>query len=258
MRSTQYPPKPPPEEPKFRYQANIENTAKASDLAERALDSKVTISTGELLALAPDVRRHVKELLASKKISANSIEVDPIDSFLTSCFDSEAPTTRVNFEKYDPAASSAAASLPLRVIFPEFAEDVFPECILDGGAQVVLMRKDVWARLRAPIARSKAMAMESANSGTSHTLGLVEEQPVTIGNVTVRLQIQVVDNAPFEVLLGRPFFDVLSCAEISTAGGNHELRIRDPESGDEFTVPTYPRERRTPPQPTYSAGNFRN
>jgi len=38
------------------------------------------------------------------------------------------------------------------------------------------------------------------------TLGLIEDQPASSARLRSNLQIQVVDSAPFEVLLGRPFF----------------------------------------------------
>ena len=93
------------------------------------------------------------------------------------------------------------------------------------------MRQDIWEKLRSLITSSKAMSMESANSTTAMTLGLIKNQPVKLGPVTIYLQIQVVDTAPFEVLLGRPFFDVTSCTEISCSRGSHEIHIKDPKTG---------------------------
>ena len=86
--------------------------------------------------------------------------------------------------------------------------------------------------------------MESANAGMVKTLGLVENHPVRLGPITVYLQIQVIENAPFEVLLGRPFFDVLSCSEVSQAGGSHEIHVTDPKTGTPYVFPTEPRFRR--------------
>ena len=62
------------------------------------------------------------------------------------------------------------------------------------------------------------MTIESASSGKTTSLGLVEDHPVRIGPIMVFLQIQVVDSAPFEVLLGRPFFDITSCTAVVTNG----------------------------------------
>jgi hypothetical protein len=245
MRPVTFPPKPAAEDPKFRYKSPIELSVSPIDLAERALDARFMVSARELLAASPEVRRHVKEIVTSKKVSANSVEVDEVDAYLSSCVEPEPPAVYLDLIKYD-SASSAAPSLPLRVIHPSFGQGVEPECILDGGAQVIVMRKDIWERLRVPIVANRAMPMESANASTTMTLGLIENHPVQLGPVVIHLQIQVVEDAPFEVLLGRPFFDVTSCSEISRLGGNHEIHIKDPKTGTPYMFATEPRIRRKP------------
>ena len=244
MRPMSLQPKSSSDDPKFRYQSSIESTVKPGDVADRALDAKIMITARELLAMSPDVRRHVKDLVTSKKVSANAVEVDEVDAFLTDCFEEDTSAVLLDLVKYD-SSFTAAPSLPLRVIFPTFAPGVQPECILDGGAQVVVMRKDVWERLRVPLVANRAMPMESANATTTMTLGLIEDHPVQLGPVTIYLQIQVVEHAPFEVLLGRPFFDITSCSEVSSPGGNHEIRIKDPKSGTPYVFSTEPRVRKT-------------
>src|SRR6201992_1362182 len=215
-------------------------------LAHRALDAKITISTCELLAASSNVRRHVKDIVTTKKVAANLLEADESDvySYGVSEPDPELSSIFFNLVKYNPS-SSAAASLPLRVIFPTFAPGVEPECILDGGAQIVVMRRDIWEKLQTPITVNKAMSMESANATTTMTLGVLENHPVQLGPITVYLQIQVVNEAPFEVLLGRPFFDITSCAEVSRSGGNHEIHVKDPSTGIPYVFATQPRLRKT-------------
>ena len=266
MRPVTFPTKPAAvsDDQKFRYQAPVETNVKTSTLADRALDAQITISARELLAASSEVRRHVKDSVTNKKVSANLVGVDPLDTFLTTCFDPEpapdAPTAAAYLDliKYESSPASAAATLPLRVIYPSFGNGVEPECILDGGAQIVVMRRDVWERLRAPFAINKAIPMESANSGTHMTLGLLENHPVSLGPITIYLQIQVVENAPFEVLLGRPFFDVTSCQEISRPGGSHQIFLKDPENGNPYVFPTFPRPPRARPEgpPSGPAVNF--
>ena len=244
MRPVDLPPKPVADDPKYRYKSAVETFAKPDDLTDRALDTKFMISTRELLASSPDVRRQVKDFVTSKKVSTNAVEVDGVDAYLTGCLEPNSSPVCLDLYKYD--SSAAVSSLPLRVIYPTFAQGVQPECILDGGAQVVVMRKDVWEKLRVPIVANLAMPMESANASTSMTLGLIQNHPVQFGPITIHLQIQVVENAPFEVLLGRPFFDVTNCSETSTSGGSHEIRIKDPKTGNPYVFPTEPRTRKTP------------
>jgi hypothetical protein len=256
MRPVSYPPRPPPDDSKYRFQAPVEHNVKTSDIVHRVLDSKVNLSARELLAVAPDLRKHVREIVTSKKISANMVEVDEVDAYLAGCLDAEPPSVFLDLVKYDSSSSAAASSLPLRVIHPTFGPGVEPECILDGGAQVVVMRKDVWSRLQAPIVASRAMPMESANASTTMTLGLIEDHPVQLGPITIYLQIQVVEEAPFEVLLGRPFFDVISCSEVSSAGGKHEIRVKDPKTGKLYVFATQPRIRKSPRTNPEEAVNF--
>ena len=259
MKPVEMPTKPPADDPKYRYQSAIETSVKTTELVDRALESKVTLSTRELMAVSPEVRKQVRELVANKKVSAHTMEEGVVDSYLSSCFDNATSSTAfLNIERYDGMHSpSAMSSLPLRVIFPTFAAGVEPECILDGGAQIVAMRRDVWELTGAPLTANKAMTMESANAGMVKTLGLVENHPVRLGPITVYLQIQVIENAPFEVLLGRPFFDVLSCSEVSQAGGSHEIHVTDPKTGTPYVFPTEPRFRRRHQPKQESAVNFR-
>lgn len=255
MRPVDLPSKPPTDDAKFRYQSSVENDVNPADVASRALDTKVTISTRELLAVSPDVRRHVKDIVTTKKISANLVEVLDSDNSSPSLSGvsfpvPQSPAVYVDLVKYNNGFAAATA-LPLRVIYPNFGHGVEPECILDGGAQVVVMRRDIWERLRVPISQSMAMSMEAANATMTTTRGLVENHPVQLGPITIRLQIQVVDEAPFEVLLGRPFFDVTSCSEISRPGGHHEIHVKDPSNNKPYVFPTYPR----PHDPNRSASS---
>ncbi|KAI5982184.1 hypothetical protein EDC04DRAFT_2513152, partial [Pisolithus marmoratus] len=55
------------------------------------------------------------------------------------------------------------------------------------------------------------------------------------------LQIQVVDQAPFNLLLGRPFFFLLSSILCDFPNGEQSLEIHDPNSGQQLLVPTCPR-----------------
>ena len=245
------PPKVSPEEGKTRFKAPVEDTVITNDITERALDAEITITARELLAISPESRKQVKELLVSKKVSANFYEEDDIDPN-----DIKDVPGAVSVFLEQNRSSKAVASLPLRVIFPTFAPGVKPECILDGGSQIVAMSRDVWNQLPEHIiTANKATTMESANAGTTYTLGMLENFPIQIGPITVHLQIQVVDDCPFEVLLGRPFFDVTGCVEVSKPGGEHEIHIFDPVTGTPYRLQTMKRGPRKDKQK--AAVNFR-
>jgi Aspartyl protease len=118
-------------------------------------------------------------MIMSRRVNANAVLVDPptpiqsVDSFLNQYRDQYV----------------TEHSLPLRVVFPEFENGVHLECILDGGAQVIVMRKDIWEHLDLPLLTEKIMIMESANNTHNHTLGVVQNVKMTFGPITLMLQI---------------------------------------------------------------------
>lgn len=254
MKSVEMPPK-ASDDAKHRHQSSIEASVKSSDLLDRALDAKITISARELLATSTEVRKQVKDLVSNKKVAANILEDAQVDSYLSSCFEIGNVSPHLDIGKNHIA--SAAASLPLRVIYPTFAPGIEPECVLDGGAQVVLMRRDIWEKLQVPMTTNKAIRMESANTGLTTTLGLIENHPVQLGAITIYLQIHVVEEASFEVLLGRPFFDITNCSEVSRVGGSHLIHIRDPKDGTPYVFPTQTRGDRAARTKEGQSVNFR-
>src|SRR5882724_13002369 len=56
--------------PQFRYMAPIKSKINVSDVISRILSEKVCLSVEELLALAPEVRRHFKEATTMKRLPA--------------------------------------------------------------------------------------------------------------------------------------------------------------------------------------------
>jgi hypothetical protein len=76
------------------------------------------------------------------------------------------------------------------------------------------------------------MIMESANNTRNHTLSLIQNVRLTLGPISLLLQIQVIEDAPFEVLLGRPFFALSSCITEDSTNGESYITIRDPNMGE--------------------------
>ena len=93
MKPVEMPTKPPADDPKYRYQSAIETSVKTTELVDHALESKFTLSTRELMAVSPEVRKQVRELVANKKVSAHTMEEGVVDSYLSSCFDNATSST---------------------------------------------------------------------------------------------------------------------------------------------------------------------
>jgi hypothetical protein len=225
--------------PQYRYQAAIEDPNMARVLLDRALDAPIQTTPRELLATSPDLRKQFKEMVMSKRVSSNAVLVDPdepiqtVESFL-----------HEHASRYHDPPVVAATFHPLRVVYPEFDRGIRPECLLDGGAQIIAMRKDIWEQLDLPLMCEKVMVMESANNTRNSTLGVVQDVRVRFGPVTLQLQVQVVEDAPFEVLLGMPFFSLTSCLVEYQLDGECFITLQDPNTGERAKFTTHPRRQR--------------
>ncbi|EJD38058.1 hypothetical protein AURDEDRAFT_41953, partial [Auricularia subglabra TFB-10046 SS5] len=112
------------------------------------------------------------------------------------------------------------------------------EGMIDGGAQIVIVSQRLWTAIGKPIDPSHIMKLEAANNTNSQTLGLLANLEVEIGGITLLLQAHVVEDALFDLLLGRPFFTVGSTIEETRAQGESYLTIHDPNSDFAVKIPT--------------------
>ncbi|KAG6328396.1 hypothetical protein ID866_10695 [Astraeus odoratus] len=117
------------------------------------------------------------------------------------------------------------------------------ECLLDQGTQIVAIRCDLWEALGVPIRPDLAMMLEAANKSKEETLGIVENAHLKISGMEFKLQIHVVSDASFDLLLGHPFFSLSSCVTHDQMLGNQSILLMDPNTGVQMLLPTRKRER---------------
>jgi hypothetical protein len=85
--------------------------------------------------------------------------------------------------------------------------------------------------------------MQSANGEVDQSLGLARNVPMTIGEITLYIQIHVICSPAYDILLGRPF-DILTKSVVRNyANEDQTITIRDPNRGLLATIPTVPRGR---------------
>jgi hypothetical protein len=84
-------------------------------------------------------------------------------------------------------------------------------CILDQGAEVVVMPREVWKELGVPLRLDHSLNMESVNMTCDSTLGMIKNVPLDFGVGPMYFQVQVTVRANFDVLLGCLFFKLMSC-----------------------------------------------
>lgn len=82
--------------------------------------------------------------------------------------------------------------------------------------------------------------MQSANGTVDSSLGLARNVPFNIGDLTFYLQVHIIRNPTYNVLLGRPF-DIITGSTINNfANEDQTITVRDPNTGKAATVLTFP------------------
>ena len=76
------------------------------------------------------------------------------------------------------------------------------EALADDGSQVVSIRAKLWEQLGIPVRSDRTMVMESANKSKNETMGLLQDLKIDIGGYSFYVQVQVVQDAPYDLLLG--------------------------------------------------------
>jgi hypothetical protein len=141
----------------------------------------------------------------------------------------------------DPNAVVAAESSALRAILPVVDGQDKVEAILDPGCQIVAMSEEVCNALALHYDPTIRLNMMSANGGIDQSLGLSRNVPFLVGDITVYLQVHVLRNPAYDILLGRPF-DVLTQSVVRNfPDENQTITILDPNTGRKATIPTIPR-----------------
>ncbi|KAJ7091763.1 hypothetical protein C8R44DRAFT_891329 [Mycena epipterygia] len=132
-------------------------------------------------------------------------------------------------------------SSAIRSILPIIDNREQVECIVDGGSQIIAMSEMVCHELALSYDPRIILRMQSANGSVSPSLGLARNVPFRFGDITLYLQVHIVRNPAYDVLLGRPF-DVLTQSIVRNfANEDQTITICDPNTGKLATVPTVPR-----------------
>lgn len=135
----------------------------------------------------------------------------------------------------------ATDSQSLRVIYPMINGRKELESVLDSGSQIVSMSELEAMRLGLTWDPDIVIHMQSANKQLEKTLGLAKDVAFRFNDLTVYLQVHILRNPAYKVLLGRPF-DVLTESEIKNKkDGSQMITIRCPNTGTRMVVPTFTR-----------------
>lgn len=225
----------------YSFKTPVEDSKRTQELYEMIMNTPISgVTPRHILAAAPDVRKLMKEDTTTRKVPTTttaSVNFSTNDNTVVEAFLQEA----------DIAKYLSRPIETLRSVSMLINDDFHAECILDSGCQIVVIRKDVWQRTRLPLNGTESILMESANTNKDSTLGMIRAIKMTLGDMTYYIHCQVVHDAAFEILLGRPFHVIAQAATKDFSNGDQNITIFDPVTGAQQTIPTHERIRRASP-----------
>ena len=115
------------------------------------------------------------------------------------------------------------------------------ESVVDPGSSIVAMSEEICHELGLAYDPSIRIPLQSVNGGIDESLGLARNVPCGVGSIVLYIQIHIIRNPAYDILLGRPF-DVLTESSVKNYQNEAQtITIFDPNSTRTCTIPTIPR-----------------
>ena len=113
---------------------------------------------------------------------------------------------------------------------------------MDPGSSIVAISEACVIHHKIAYDPEAGRSMQCANSTCNCTLGLTQNVPVKLdGGLRVYMQMHVVRNAAYDVLLGRPFDVLMKSVVENFANGRQLLTVVDPSTTKKVTIEMYTR-----------------
>jgi hypothetical protein len=113
------------------------------------------------------------------------------------------------------------------------------------------MNNAIWGQLGNNLQVERVLKMEATSSTITETHGRLQNVWFTIDDIDIYLQVQVMPNTPYDILLGRSFYALAECITKDFANGDQHLTITDPNTWQCVTIPTRERKRQRRPDPDF-------
>lgn len=256
--------------PAYKNKAPVEDEIDIEEMVKKALDVEITIPLRSLAGASTVVREEIrkqvtrirksldKATLATMIADDGQEYIDVASIPIATSTPSEDITPEIpegHLVADDPVLQYlreiegadldkllvAKISEPLRCIYAIVNHTGQEECLLDSGSQIVSMGKEVATTLGLTWDPNIRINMESASSHIEKTLGLARNVPFTVGGITIYLQIHILENPPYKVLLGRPFETLATSTVKTESDGATLVTIIDPNTKRQATIPAYER-----------------
>ena len=257
--------------PVYKSRAPVEAGLDIEKLVEQVLDLEISVPLRNLAGISGAIQKEIRKQVTKARIPIETEEtvkqslitesrpIIRVDSLPLSTYVVMNEPSEVIPEGYliadDPVLQYldthkeaepgdlvvAETSEPLRAIYMTINRIGQEECLYDPGSMIVSMGRETAVQLGLTWDPSLRINMESASNHIEKTLGLARNVRFFVGGINVYLQVHILENPPYRVLLGRPFERFTACNSSTKVDGSSDLTLTDPNSKKVVNVPTYPR-----------------
>ena len=265
--------------PAYKTLPPIHDPEIATSVYKRSMDAPVTLTQRELLSLSPEIRSQVRDNITTKRVPnkdytppkvqnyyKDDIDQDEEDDYYQSLEGFAIPHTN----RLPPPKDAFIIPDPFEVYLNSLRPEENPdmdhlvvartsssvrsidalidgkqkhECILDPGSQVIAMSEAICHEVGLPYDPTLRIRLVSANGTFDYSLGLARNIPFQVGTITVYLQVHIIRDPSYGVLLGRPFDIVTQSVVRNFANADQTITVFDPNTGRRATIPTFARTR---------------
>ncbi|KAH8990106.1 hypothetical protein EDB92DRAFT_1946834 [Lactarius akahatsu] len=265
--------------------AKIHDKKVTQEVYKCAMETPITVTQCELLSLAPELHAQVADVTIKcciphdttqtlLKEAEEAAEEDRTRegaqlAHMPTAFAAAArpPTSTSPQGIYAKAAADAqetqdkvevaTESNALHTILPVVDGQEHVEVILDPGCQIVAMSEEVCNVLALAYDPSIKLNMILANRSVNQLLGLARNVAFSISDITLYMQVHILQSPAYNILLGRPF-DILTQSVVRNyCNKNQSITICNPNTRKTVTVPTTTRGTQTVTVPTTAHSTHR-
>ncbi|KAF8234342.1 hypothetical protein L208DRAFT_1550057 [Tricholoma matsutake] len=199
--------------PSYHTQAPIQKDKITKDVFTQSMKTPIiTLTPKELLSLSPEVHMKWKEQVTAHHTqqpkgnnTMNLLHDDifiidnPYTTYISSLHPGEIPKPFIAVKE----------SHSIRSVIMNVNGRNPVESIVNLGSSIIAMSEEVCHKLGLAYDPSIHIPLQSANGGIDQSLGLAWNVPCKVGSITLYMQIHIICNPAYNILLGWPF-DVLT------------------------------------------------
>jgi hypothetical protein len=185
--------------PKTSLKKLLAGHADPMSVIDRMLQQPLTISWAEALSLSGDLRKFMFGTFDDPKANADQTVEAQISKMGAEIENEEEHASEVLDKVAEPyyiaASPMANVNIGLRKI----------PALLDSGAEVTVMTADLAWSLGLPMSQSFNVNMSAATGKSKKFVGLCEDVPITVGKITHKVPVWVIDKLEHGLVLGRTY-----------------------------------------------------